>query len=107
MSTAADLRHGRTRHAPLAAAASVFVPIALVAWASWQAIEGQDDTLLRSQLHRWAIVSFCAAALVLVSAGAFWRSRNVLVGVASGVVLAGLAVAGGLLVDVATSGGLA
>jgi hypothetical protein len=49
----------------------------------------------------------CAAALVLVCSGAFWQSRNVLVGVASGVVLVGLAVAGGLLVDVVTSGGLA
>jgi hypothetical protein len=96
-----------TRHAALAAAASVFVPIALVAWVSWQVIEGDDDTLVRSQFQHWATVSFCAAALVLASAGAFWRSRNVLVGVASGVVVAGLAVAGGLMVDIVTSGGLA
>lgn len=107
MGTVADLRRGRTRHAPLAAAASVFLPIALVAWISWQAIEGDGDTPLRSQFQHWAVVVCCAAALVLVCSGAFWQSRNVLVGVASGVVLVGLAVAGGLLVDVVTSGGLA
>ena len=106
MSTLADLRHGRTGHAALAAVASAFVPITLVAWISWQVIEGDGDTLPSSEFRRWAIVAICAAALTCASAGVFWRSRNVLAGAASGVILAGLAVLGGLMVDLVTSGGL-
>lgn len=107
MGTIADLRRGRTRHAALVAAASVFVPIALVAWISWEVIEGDEDTLLRSEFRGWAIAAFWAAVLTSVSAGVSWRSRNVLAGAAVGIALAGLAVLGGLVVDLVTSGGLA
>ena len=107
MSPVADLRLGRTRHAAVAAAASVWVPVTAVAWISWQVIEGDGDTLLGSEFRHWAIVSLCSAALTSASACAFWRSRNVLVGVALGTVFAVIAVIGGLSVDVVTSGGLA
>lgn len=107
MGTAADVRAGRSTHTAVVAAASAFVPIALVAWVSWRALEGQDDTLLRSQFAQWAWVTFGAAALTCVVAGVFWRSGKARLGVILGVVLAALALAAGLVVDIATSGGFA
>jgi hypothetical protein len=107
MNTIADLRVGRSPHAALVAAASAFVPITLVAWISWQLIENDRDTLLESQFSQWALLTFCAAALTCVAACVFWRSRKVLVGVVVGVLLAGLAVLCGLLIDLVGSGGLA
>ena len=65
MTTIADVRLGRSPYAAVVAAASTFVPIALVAWVSWQAIEGDSNTLLRSQLSHWAWVTFGAAVLTL------------------------------------------
>src|SRR5918993_1118310 len=103
--TVADVRAGRSPHAAVVAAASVFVPITLVAWVSWQIMEGEGSTLLRSEFSRWALVTVGVAALTCVVAGVFWRTGKVRVGVLVGVLLAALAVGVGLLVDVATSGG--
>ncbi len=103
----ADVRDGRIPHAPWAAGASVFVPIALVAWVSWQTIEGDRDTLLRSQFSTWLLVIACAAALTCLAAGVFWRTTGTRAGVILGALAAVLAVMGGLLVDIAGSGGLA
>jgi hypothetical protein len=107
MSTVADVRLGRSRYATVVAVASTFVPITLVAWISWQAIEGDGNTLLRSQFSQWAWVTFGAAVLTCGAAAVFWRSRKAHIAVALGTLLAGLAVAGGLLVDIVSSGGLA
>lgn len=107
MNTVADVRVGRSPYATVVAAASVFVPITLVAWVSWQAIEGDRGTLLRSQFSQWALVTLGAAVLTCVAAGVFWRSRKMHIGVVLGTLLAGLAVAGGLLLDIVGSGGLA
>lgn len=107
MSTVAGLRVGRSNVTTVVAATSVFVPITLFAWASWQAIEGDRNTLLRPQFSLWAWVTFGAAVLTCVAAGVFWRSRKARIGVALGAMLAGLAMAGGLVVDIVGSGGLA
>jgi len=107
MTTSADLRHGHTRHATVVALASVFVPTTVAAWITWQAIEGGADTLTASEFRRWLTVSGCVAILVYVSAMAFWRTRGVVAGAAAGLLLAGLAVLGGLLVDLVASGAFA
>ncbi|GGO73888.1 hypothetical protein GCM10012276_20580 [Nocardioides deserti] len=107
MRTVADVRLGRSSYAAVVAAASTFVPITIVAWASWQAIEGDSNTLLGSQFSQWAWGTFGAAVLTCVVAAVFWRSRKAHIAGALGALLAGLAVAGGLLVDLVGSGGLA
>lgn len=107
VSALADARLGRSPYAAVVAAASTFVPITLVAWVSWQAFEGDRNTLLRSQFPQWAWVTFGAAGLTCVAAAVSWRSRKAHLAVALGTLLAGLAVAGGLLVDIVGSGGLA
>lgn len=107
MSTVADVRLGRSPYAAVVAAASTFVPITLVAWVSWQAIEGDRNTLLRSQFSQWAWVTFGATVLTCVATAVFWRSRKAHIAAALGTLLAGLGVLGGLLVDIVSSGGLA
>ena len=85
----------------------MFAPISLVAWIAWQAIEGDNNTLTRSQFPQWAFLTLGAAVITCLAASVFWRTRRGLIGVALGTVLAVLAVLGGLLADVVGSGGLA
>jgi hypothetical protein len=89
------------------AVASAFLPIALVAWIAWQTMEGDNETLLRSQFVQWAWTTLEAAAVTCLAAATFWRSRRTYGGVVVGVVLAGVAVLCGLAVDLVGSGGLA
>ena len=107
MGTVADVRTGRSARVVVAAAASVFVPITLVAWVYWQNLEGEEDTLLSDQFSQWQLVTLGGAALTWMVAVVFWQSHKARVGALIGAVLAGLAVMVGLVVDIVTSGGLA
>lgn len=107
MTTATGPSRGGSPRTVALAAAATSVPIGVVAWVLWQVLEGDRDTVLASQFTPWITATLLTAVVVCTAAATVWRSRPGWLGVALGVVLSGVAVAVGLLVDLVTSGGLA
>ncbi len=85
--------------------ALTFTPVCLVAWTYWQVLEGEQNTLYRSQFGQWTIVTLLVAAFVGIAVIAMGRARAVRLGAIVGLVLAAGAVVIGLVAEIADSGG--
>ena len=70
MKTIADLRDGRSPRVTVVATASTFVPITLVAWATWLALEREAG----SHFGVWIVFTLGLAVLTQMTARVFWRT---------------------------------
>lgn len=87
------------------AAALTFGPVCFVAWAYWQVLEGEQNTLYRTQFGQWASVTLIVAGVTGVAVIALWRLRAARLGAVAGLVLAAAPVVISLFAEIADSSG--
>lgn len=107
MTALPDVRGTRSARVTAFVAVAVFVPITAATWIAWQVLEDGRSTLTSSAFQQWAWVTLGAAVLTCLTAGVLAPSRQARLGILAGLLLAVVAVAVGLWVDIQSSGGFA
>lgn len=85
---------------------SGFLPVVMTGWVTWQVLEAEHETLLRSQFAVWGAFLAGAVIAALIATFATWRAARPRWGALGGVLAALVAVVVGLIVDLSSSGSL-